>query len=643
VQAGAVTSFELLLALDGTPPPVAQSLAALKRFLSDQGGSASLADLERLDDPLARRVARAAIIHRTAVSVIQNELGLPAGHPIEIVRDCYRRITELVRTREVALSSDEVNSAWFASFVAHAVDNEAFFSQQPHLSDVIRTAAPELRRFSSRMHQVAAARDPRAKAALEKRAAADLLRLIQAGMSGGSDRGAVAQAFDRMDELAPIRSWVEKHRPEDAIGSRPEKARRGLQRANKYDLYHLRVSAARQLDDELGPLPVFEALTERLVARGMLSGLDRFAFGARIHGLPGFTRLSQKLESLGLRGGIALLKGYSTNPVAAEALGRTSDRVDDGFGRCLKTRAWQRARLKTDCRHFLEDAALDEKKVIFLGDGFESAQAMTEAARELNVVPDIAYVENTQSGLNYLGRQATLPFSLTRSLADTEIKKLFDADVVGSWVVPRALKREKRPLSALTAVVLGNGFVGRGVVNALREQGFGRIIVVDPKADALKLAPEGVETAIADLQGRVPSGDYYFAGIGEQDAVGRAAFTSAKQGSIWVNVGSTGDFDEDWLHGAPKKILDRNLIPEHRRLQLELPQGPVTVMNMGLPFFNGGRDKSTKFADVMMALRMATIAEAIGALSKGERTAGVGRLSPELQAEILDLIKEVWT
>jgi S-adenosylhomocysteine hydrolase len=679
------------------PPGARRALQLLRDRAQANGGALGPADLSTIGDELSAMILRSSLRYKAVIDALAEGFPspiVPERHPV----NCFTanlaalgqvhsamglesplkvpapsaqrreeprsgaalRAPSLVRAPPKILLR-ELDRGYLAAQVARLFTIHAWNSIEkpdgkgPRTTDCIMVALPELERFTRLCSMLRTLpQDHGDRPRLEKAQAEALRDALLVATCGATDE----TSMDRAASLAPaplrlIYEWTRRTQSEDPLGMAPDIPKGLLEKLGSQGHYGLKVAAATDQRRELSRTPVLDATVEWLESEGVLEPktFGKAVFAQRVHGLPGLAVLGEAMRPFGYDPSVALLKGYSTNPITAVALERGTRLVDTGYGQSERAPRAQDRQLATLVEQAFADAELSGKPVLFLGDGWESAQAVATAkARHPEV--RCAYVENTQSGLNFLNAQPELPFEITRTLADVDIKKLFDAGVVGDWIVPRVMTSEKRKKEDITAVVLGFGFVGQGVASSLAARA-GRIVVVDTDADRCAQAiAAGYEAIHCDPhRDSPPRGDYYFACTGFQKTFGERAFAASKPGALWVNCGSTGDLDLDFLHAAQTRkvpglrtrLLDQEQVPEHRTIELCYASGArVRIAHRGLPYFDGIRDKNSKFSDVMMALRFATLTLAARDLSAGVRDDEVGRMPKALQERISDTIRSTY-
>jgi S-adenosylhomocysteine hydrolase len=662
MKAKSVSAFHLYQTLASTPRlprRAADVMRTLRACAAANGGIICRDDLPSITDPSARELARYALHFRAMLNVLEHGFPVPfvGQHPAQFFLRNLEALAPAVLEQQPVLSIEELDQPWLASHLARAMTVYAWNTQaRPDMgtSRCLLMAVPELTRFIAIDRDLRALpeshRERNKYIAMRERAAKEALLVA---MSGCTDPEAMKRALKEAPAgFREIYRWSGTHALADPLGEPPHVAQSLLDGLGLRGLYGLRVAASNDQLRELGRFPVLEATTAMLRERGLLAE-DTFqglVFGSRIHGLGGFAAFQRVLVEHGLDPSLALLKGYSTNPIAAVTLARRTKIVDTGIGQSRRAPESYVAHLASRARRLLEQAVRRNHPVLFLGDGWESAEALDRARRKVPAAK-VAYVENTQSGLNYLGTLDRLPFDVVMSLADANIKKLFDESVVGSWIVPRVMEGETRKKEELSAAVLGYGFVGRGTAASLEDHAR-RIIVVEGNEErALRARKDGFEVVAPRSDGSVPEADYYFACTGVQSSYGRAAFESSKPGSKWTNCGSTGDLDLSFLHRARKKaergvlarVRELEKLPEHRTLELKFGSGRNTsVVHMGLPYFDGIRDKNPKFVDVMLSLRLATLAEAAQRIKAGQRMDRIGTLDAALLDDVRAIVERAY-
>jgi adenosylhomocysteinase len=660
VSASAISAFRLygtLAQAKRLPPEANEALQALRAFARSHDGI-RFADLPQIEDPTARWLAGSALRYLALLEVLEE--GFPISleaqpHPALFYLHNLRALPKATATKDPVLDLHALNRPWLAAHATRCMTMMAWNSQTKERmaeSAVLLDVTPELARFVSLAAKLKTV-DPSSpvgrRLAIERDRAAK--EALLAATATRTDPASLERAAEHIpDGLEKIWEWAVAQAAIDPIEAPPEVPQSLLKQLGLDKLYGLQISSSLDLSRAASPTPVLDAVARLLEEREILDGqtFRGIVWGARVHGLPGFAASMRTFMRYGLDPQLALLKGYSTNPVAAVSLARHTPAVRTGFGQSKRSPKGQDDDLRRENDQLLRLAEATGLPVLYLGDGWESAKAMHEASKKRSA--RVAYVENTQSGINYLGTLDGLPFDVTMTLADTRLKKMFDANVVGDWIIPRVMAREKRPKEALSAVVLGFGFVGRGAAEALRDR-VAKVIVVDKDPERLREAIEaGFDAVPFDERGTVPAGDYYYSCTGFQKSYGLRALASSPDGATWVNCGSTGDLDLELLHRATKgqvsgvraKIGDRGKVPEHRTVELAIDGKKIRVLHRGYPYFDGIRDKNPEFVDVMMALRLATLAQAARALKSGAATKAIEALDPGLEDDIAAIVRETY-
>jgi S-adenosylhomocysteine hydrolase len=671
VTSSAPSSFALLRSLSTTPKlPIEaeRALDELRAFVASRGGIVRRSELADLDDELARLLAHNAIRHREVFDAIQNGPPIPwDGWPgmLRFLNGNLLKLMELEKTTDVAVRLSDLDQVWFATYFTRLMTMQAWNAQPgstgkgPATTEVIISSHQELLKLKNIERQLAVETSAAKKKELLALREETSKKALLAAFTGATDPASLARAADRTQPvMRQIYEWVAANAPVDPMDAAPEISTAILKRLGLEGVYSLRVAAAKEQQADFGPLPVLQRTVAHLEQIGLL---DRNTFAdlvvrLRSHALPSFEQLIREMEKHGMQQyEVDASKGVSTNPLSIAGIERSAVRVDPGFGDSWRSPAGQELKLKTNMMRSLGDAKRMKKPLLVLGEGYASARALHSAAAEHPGVR-IGYVAFTQSGLNFLRERSGLRF-FVESLADALLKKLAESRPLGSWVVDRELElqreeKAKRP-GEQTAVVIGYGdSVGPGIAAALREQGFGRVVIVDRDPARLEQAERDgfTERVPASKDGSLPPGDLYFTACGQPNVIDERALRSVPSGARVVIHGSSVESDKHFIHrartkkikGVSARAVEKHKEKDHRTLEIvfhDLGGKTARLRKMGQPFFDGRRDKDRMLADVYMSGLLAALAVAAKKL-KGEPVPDrIETLDLELQIAIAKLIE----
>ena len=669
-----IGAFGLLRSLSAPAelPQRTRALETLRRFIDERGGTIRKSDLDQLDDDLARHLALSAIRHRIMVDAIENGPPVPFEGwrgIIDFIHENLSAVTDLARNGDPPVQFHQIDDAWFATYFTRICLVEAWNNQPftpgkglgPTTTHVIVSSYRELVKVQG--IERALARNP---SPAQRRELLDLRdratkKILLAAFSGSADAKSLARGAEVLPpELREIYQWANAHVPADGVGGPPEVAHSILERLGLEGVYALKVAAAREQQQELGPLPVLRATARHLEDQGLLDSktFDGLVVRLRSHALPSFGQLIDQMEHYGMRNfAVDASKGTSTSPLTIAGIERSALWVDPAYGDSWRSPQAQARHLRRNAEASLEQARQSKQPLLMLGEGYASARSLHDAAAKY---PDvrIGYVAFTQSGLNFLRGLPKLRF-FVESLADALLKKLVESRPLGGWVVDRELELQKeegaKAPEEQTAVVIGYGdSVGPGIASALKERGFGRVVIVDRDPSRLAQAiRDGVPKAdvrLAAEDGSFPPGDLYFTAAGQPNIVNETALRSVPDGAVVVIHGSSVESDKHFIHRArtnkiPKvraRALEKEKMRDHRTLEIafkDRDHKKVRLRKMGQPFFDGRVDKDKLLVDVYMSGLLAALAVAAKRLKGEPEPNAIHTLDRDLQLAIAEQIE----
>jgi len=210
----------------------------------------------------------------------------------------------------------------------------------------------------------------------------------------------------------------------------------------------------------------------------------------------------------------------------------------------------------------------------------------------------VAGTEETTTGvirLRAMAAEGALRYPVV-AVNDAKTKHWFDNRYgTGQSTVDGLLRATNRLLAGSVFVVVGYGWVGRGI--AARARGMGaRVVVVeaDPLR-ALEAAMDGFEAT--DMDGAAPLGDFFVTATGNLHVIGREHFARLKDGAILANAGHFNvEIDLDALGEAATAVREARegvreyrlpdgrrvyVVAEGRLVNLAAAEGhPAAVMDM---------------------------------------------------------------
>jgi adenosylhomocysteinase len=330
-------------------------------------------------------------------------------------------------------------------------------------------------------------------------------------------------------------------------------------------------------------MPVLRGIAERFRAERPLAGVR---VGACLHVTAETANLA-----IALRDGGAALALCASNPLS------TQDDVAAALVRAESVAVFARKGEDRDTYYAHINAVLATRPQITMDDGADLVTELHTKRREL-----LEHVrggtEETTTGVNRLRAMAAegvLAYPIV-AVNDAFTKHLFDNRFgTGQSAVDGILRATNLLLAGRSVVVVGYGWVGRGIAQRMRGMGAITLVCeVDPLR-ALEAAMEGFEvTTIADAASR---GDLFVTATGNVNVIGQAAIDALKDGAILANAGHFNDeIDLAYLAAlATERRTARPLVEEYRlrdgRILIVLAEGrlvnlaaaeghPAAVMDM---------------------------------------------------------------
>jgi adenosylhomocysteinase len=330
-------------------------------------------------------------------------------------------------------------------------------------------------------------------------------------------------------------------------------------------------------------MPVLRGIAERFRAERPLAGVR---VGACLHVTAETANLA-----IALRDGGAAVALCASNPLS------TQDDVAAALVRAESVAVFARKGEDRDTYYAHINAVLATRPQITMDDGADLVTELHTKRREL-----LEHVrggtEETTTGVNRLRAMAAegvLAYPIV-AVNDAFTKHLFDNRFgTGQSAVDGILRATNLLLAGRSVVVVGYGWVGRGIAQRMRGMGAITLVCeVDPLR-ALEAAMEGFEvTTIADAASR---GDLFVTATGNVNVIGQAAIDALKDGAILANAGHFNDeIDLAYLAAlATERRTARPLVEEYRlrdgRILIVLAEGrlvnlaaaeghPAAVMDM---------------------------------------------------------------
>ena len=314
----------------------------------------------------------------------------------------------------------------------------------------------------------------------------------------------------------------------------------------------LAAAGAKRITWAAREMPVLRSIRERFAKERPIDGIR---IGACLH----VTAETANLM-LALRDGGAVIALCASNPLSTNDEVAASLIADEG----ISVYARKGEDHDTYYRHI--NAVLAMKPEITMDDGADLVTELHTKRREL-----LAHVrggtEETTTGVSRLramAEEGVLAYPII-AVNDAFTKHLFDNRFgTGQSAVDGILRATNVLLAGKTVVVLGYGWVGRGIASRMR--GMGAIVLVcevDPLR-ALEAAMDGFE--VTTIAAAAPRGDLFVTATGNLNVIGREHLAALKDGAILANAGHFNDeIDLGALAdlGAERSTL-RPLVEEYR-------------------------------------------------------------------------------
>ena len=187
------------------------------------------------------------------------------------------------------------------------------------------------------------------------------------------------------------------------------------------------------------------------------------------------------------------------------------------------------------------NAVLETRPEITMDDGADLVTELHTKKRDL-LAGVRGGTEETTTGvtrLRAMAAEGVLAYPIV-AINDAFTKHLFDNRFgTGQSAVDGILRATNILIAGKTVVIVGYGWVGRGIAQRMR--GLGAIVIVcevDPLR-ALEAAMDGYEvTTVVDA---APRGDLFVTATGNVNVIGRQAIGSLKDGAILANAGHFND------------------------------------------------------------------------------------------------------
>ena len=284
---------------------------------------------------------------------------------------------------------------------------------------------------------------------------------------------------------------------------------------------------ARRIEWASREMPVLAGIRRRFAKTRPLAGLR---VGACLH----VTAETANLV-LALRDGGAQMALCASNPLSTQDDAAASLVVNDGIA------VYTRKGEDRDSYYAHINAVLASGSQMTMDDGADLVTELHTKRREL--LKDVrGGTEETTTGvtrLRAMAAEGVLAYPIV-AVNDAMTKHFFDNRYgTGQSAVDGILRATNLLLAGKTAVVVGYGWVGRGIASRLRGMGSITIVCeVDP-IRALEAALDGFEvTTIVEAAKR---GDLFVTATGNLNVIGKAAIENLKNGAILANAGHFND------------------------------------------------------------------------------------------------------
>ncbi len=236
-----------------------------------------------------------------------------------------------------------------------------------------------------------------------------------------------------------------------------------------------------------------------------------------------------------LRDGGASLALCASNPLSTNDEVAASLAADEGVA------VFARKGEDRDAYYAHIRATLATRPNLTMDDGADLVTELHTKARDL--LREVkGGTEETTTGVTRLRAMASegvLAYPII-AINDAFTKHLFDNRFgTGQSAIDGILRATNLLLAGKTVVVIGYGWVGRGIASRMRGMGAITIVCeVDPLR-ALEAAMEGFEVTSVDAA--APRGDLFVTATGNVNVIGKAHFVDLKDGAILANAGHFND------------------------------------------------------------------------------------------------------
>ena len=311
---------------------------------------------------------------------------------------------------------------------------------------------------------------------------------------------------------------------------------------------------ARRIEWASREMPVLAGIRRRFAKTRPLAGLR---VGACLH----VTAETANLM-LALRDGGAQVALCASNPLSTQDDAAASLVVNDGIA------VYARKGEDRDSYYAHINAVLASGPQMTMDDGADLVTELHTKRREL--LKDVrGGTEETTTGvtrLRAMAAEGVLAYPIV-AVNDAMTKHFFDNRYgTGQSAVDGILRATNLLLAGKTAVVVGYGWVGRGIASRLRGMGTITIVCeVDP-IRALEAALDGFEvTTIVEAAKR---GDLFVTATGNLNVIGKAAIDNLKNGAIVANAGHFNDeIDLGYIKSQATGCRDLRPFVEEYRLR----------------------------------------------------------------------------
>jgi adenosylhomocysteinase len=342
-------------------------------------------------------------------------------------------------------------------------------------------------------------------------------------------------------------------------------------------------AGARRVEWASREMPVLAGIRSRFAKSRPLAGLR---VGACLH----VTAETANLM-LALRDGGAQVALCASNPLSTQDDAAASLVVNEGIA------VYARKGEDRDSYYAHINAVLAAKPQMTMDDGADLVTELHTKRREL--LKEVrGGTEETTTGVTRLRAMASegvLSYPIV-AVNDAMTKHFFDNRYgTGQSAVDGILRATNLLLAGKTAVVVGYGWVGRGIASRLRGMGSITIVCeVDPLR-ALEAAMDGFE--VTTIAAAAKRGDLFVTATGNVNVIGREAIANLKDGAIVANAGHFNDeidlgllasqakgcrelrpFVQEYRLGDGRSVI---VLAEGRLVNLAAAEGhPPSVMDM---------------------------------------------------------------